>query len=188
MRRREAPAVAAPGAASRNGDIDNEWVYIEDKSLKLDGGFQNAVAFASQVLDQQENFMTNYHKYCEDPGGRMKKMPKDVQICVWKLSTATNEVYDRTSTEPPATSMPNCVHVLLKNKNTYFPMIPRRWLVDAAANAASKVKVTTRDVIVRTVEDSGGESCLQVEHWDDSSSQWVLSTRMPQVALSRRRD
>ncbi len=174
-----------PGAASENGDIDQEWVYIRDESLNLTGNYHSAVAFASQVLESRVEFMTKYHTYREDTGRRVQEL-KDVDVCIWEVSKDSNAVYVRTSTEPAASSPQKCVHILHEGKNLYYPMIPRTWLVDAVANAAKRVMLSTRDVIVRTVRDEMGNVCVQVERWDEILSRWVLSTRMPQVALRKR--
>ncbi len=88
------------------------------------------------------------------------------KVIIWRVSNNPLLVYernDRVAEAPDGDNMAGFAHVLLLGTNMYFPMIPRKWLVDASHGET----VGTEDVIVRCVKNSGtNQAQLRVESYD----------------------
>ena len=174
---------AAPNDGQWPGadDIDNEWVYIKDEALGLTGSFEHAVSFASQYSAGQDNFMTEWHEMRRDP--RKNSKVDFGKVIIWQVSINPSLVYernDRVAGAPAGGNMAGFAHVLLVGTNEYFPLIPRKWLVDASHGET----VDTEDVIVQCIRDATNQAQLRVESYDSSTNRWSLGAFLPTVYLT----
>ncbi len=108
------------------------------------------------------------------------------KVIIWQVSIDPLLVYernDRVAEAPAGGNMAGFAHVLLvvgTTTNEYFPLIPRKWLVDASHGET----VGTEDVIVQCTRDSTNQAQLRVESYDSSTNRWSLGAFLPTVYLT----
>jgi hypothetical protein len=162
-------------------ETDLQWIWLDDNgpNVRIDGSFEVALAFASQVKRERGNFMVDWHN-TDAVEVAAKARSEGVPPMLWKISKDIKRVYEPHSDS--SADGKSCVHVLVVDKRDstkdYYPMIPRIWMADIAKGLCA---VNEDDVII----SHNGRSVI-ASSFDSESGQWNSSVRAPSVALKRR--